>query len=155
VGQAAGITGPGVYGHFANKNDLFLAVIERVETRRIAHVAAIVEEAESPREALELLVDDLVSTVLDDRGVSAVLWRQLRHLDATGTGLYDRLHGLHVAEFVHALSAIRPGLSDSEYRALVDGLYGLVLAAADHDSELDREAVRRTVVGLGLSVLLG
>lgn len=130
-------------------------MVERVETRRISHVAAIVEDARSPQEALELLVDDLVSTVLDDRGVSAVLWKQLRHLDATGTGLYDRLHGLHVTEFVHALSAVRPGLADADYRALVDGVYGLVLAAADHDSELDRETVRRTVVGLGMNVLLG
>jgi AcrR family transcriptional regulator len=155
VGHAAGISGPGVYGHFANKNDLFLAVVERIETRRIAHVAAIVEEATSPGEVLERLVDDLAATVLDDRGTSAVLWRQLRHLDAAGTGLYDRLHGLHVTEFVHALSAVRPGLTDAAYRALVDGVYGLVLAAADHDSELDRETVRAAIVGLGMKVLLG
>ena len=155
MGQAAGITGPGVYGHFANKNDLFLAVVERVETRRIAHVAAIVEQAASPGEALERLVDDLVSAVLDDRGVAAVLWRQLRHLDAAGTGLYDRLHGLHVSEFVHALEAVRPGLTEAEYRALVDGLYGLVLAVTDHDAGMERDAVRRHLVRLGMKVLLG
>jgi AcrR family transcriptional regulator len=155
VGEAAGITGPGVYGHFANKNDLFLAVVERVESRRIANVAAIVEGAAAPRKRLELLVDDLVSTVLDDRGVSAVLWRQLRHLDAGGTGLYDRLHALHVNEFVHALSAVRPGLEDVEYRALVDGLYGLVLSVTDDDTGLDQETVRLRLVELGLRVLLG
>jgi hypothetical protein len=135
---------------------LFLAVVERVESRRIAHVARILGAAASPREALELLVEDLVSAVLADRGVAAVLWRELRHLDAVGSGLYDRLHGLHVAEFVHALAAVRPGLTDADYRALVDGLYGLVLSVTDHDpGALDDDLVRHLLVRLGMGVLLG
>lgn len=154
VADAVGITGSAIYRHFSAKDDLFQQVLARAVSSRIQQTAAIVEEAATPQEALQRLTDSLIDSVLADRSLSATLWRELRHLDVTGTGFYDRLHRLQVEEFVYALRGVRPDLSDAETRARVDALYGLVLSAVETDSGLERDRLRAVLRTLGSRALL-
>ncbi len=153
VGDAVGITGSAIYRHFASKDELFQQVLARALTSRIEGTAAIVEEASTAEEALDRLTDNLIESVLNERSLSATLWRDLRHLDAEGTGFYDRHHRLQVEEFVHGLRGVRPDLSDAERRARVDALYGLVLSAVETDSGLERASLQATLTELGRRAL--
>lgn len=154
VGRAAGISGSGIYRHFGTKNELLTAVVERAAGRRTERVATIVEQADGPEETLTRLVDDLVQTVLDERSISGALWRELRHLDTTGSGWWDRLHRLNAQEYVRVLLELRPELGESEARVRVDGVYGLAISTAEFDSGLEREALRDVVVDMALRALL-
>jgi len=154
IGEAAGITGGGVYRHFPSKLDVFRAVLEPMVRHRAGRLAAIVEEARSPQDALRLMVDNLVDAVLDDRSMTGALWRELRHLDVEGRTWFDRIHALHTEEFVRNLRAVRRGLSKAEAEARTQAFFGVGFSAAEFEDTLPREELRRMLVGVGLDVLL-
>ena len=153
IGEAAGITGSGVYRHFGTKDAVWQAVLERSLTQRVERVAAIVEEPVTPHETLARLVDDMVEAVLDNRGLAGALWQSLRHLGGEGNGVLDRWHRLLLEEFVHVLTQLEPTLSDAEARLRVDAVYGLVLSAAEYDSGVERERLRANLNGMGIAAL--
>lgn len=154
VGDAAHISGSAIYRHFASKDDLFFEVLRRAARNRVEETAAIVAEAATPCEALERLVDSLISAVLRERSMSATLWRDLRHLNHNGSTFYDRLHRLEVEELVHALVGVRADLSDAEARARVDATYGLVLSAVETDSGLEPPELSALLSALARRALL-
>ncbi len=85
IGAAAGITGPGVYRHFDNKNDVLGEVVRRAVDRVVDGVAAVVAEGDTDWDVLEGLVRNMVTHVLDDRTAWAVVVREQRHLDAVSS----------------------------------------------------------------------
>jgi AcrR family transcriptional regulator len=154
IGEAAGITGGAVYRHFPSKLDLLRGVIEPMVRHRVARLAAVVEEARTPAEALRMMVDNLVDAVLDDRSLTAALWRELRHLDVAGKSFYDRIHAFHTREFVQSLRSLRPELSRAEAEARTQAFFGVAFSAVEFESSLPREELRRVLVSIGLDVLL-
>lgn len=154
IGAAAGITGGGVYRHFDSKLELFREVMEPMMKRRAARMAAIAEEASSPKEALRLLVDNTLEAVQDDRSISAALWREFRHLDVEGETWFDRAHALHTQEFVGNLREILPDLSKAEAEARTQAFFGVAFSAVEFDSPLPREDLRQLLREAGLDVLL-
>lgn len=153
IGEAAGITGGGVYRHFPSKLEVFRAVLEPMVLHRAERLAAIVGEARSPEAALRLLVDNLVDAILDDRSITGALWRELRHLDVEGRTWTDRIHAFHTEEFVRNLRAVRR-MSKAEALARTQALFGVSFSAAEYDQTLPREELRRLLVAIGLDVLL-
>jgi len=154
IGEAAGITGGGVYRHFPSKLDVFRAVLEPMVRHRARRLAAIVEEARSPEDALRSMVDNLVDAILDDRSITGALWRELRHLDVEGQTWTDRIHAFHTKEFVRNLRAVRRGMSKAEALARTQTFFGVGFSAAEYEHELPREELRRLLVSIGLDVLL-
>ncbi len=126
IGAAAGITGPGVYRHFENKNDLLGEVVRRAIDPVLEGVADVVAEADSDWAVLEGLVHNMVEAVLDDRAAWAVVVREQRHLDLTARRALGRAHRMHTEEWVHALAGARPDLTDQEARVIVHGVLGVV-----------------------------
>lgn len=154
IGEAAGITGGAVYRHFPSKLELLRGVIEPMVRRRAARLAAVVDDARTPEDALRLMVDNLVDGVLEDRSLTAALWRELRHLDVEGRSFYDRIHAFHTREFVHTLRTLRPGFSTAEAEARTQAFFGVAFSAVEFESALPREELRRLLVSIGVDVLL-
>jgi AcrR family transcriptional regulator len=126
IGAAAGITGPGVYRHFQNKNDVLGEVVRRAVHQVLEGVSSVVADADSDWEVLEGLVRNMVEHVLEDRAAWAVVVREQRHLDADSQRALGKAHRLHIEEWVHALSGARPDLADAEVRVVVHGVLGVV-----------------------------
>lgn len=126
IGQAVGITGPGVYRHFENKADVLATVIRRAVEPLAARVAGIVSEPRPPDETLAALVDNLVSSVVSDPEAYAVMAQEQHHLDDHTLRALRRAHRLHVEEWVHALQQLHPDLSDGEARTITHGVLGLL-----------------------------
>ena len=141
IGAAAGITGPGVYRHFDNKNDVLGHVVQRAVERVVEGVADVVSEADDAWEVLEGLVDNVVGAVLEDPASWAVVVREQRHLDPVSRRGLGRAHRLHVEEWVHALSQVRPELTDGEARVMVHGALGMGLAICNYKSGLEDDAL--------------
>lgn len=152
IGEAAGITGPGVYRHFDGKSAVLSEVITRLITDLIAGVADVVADGDDPEAILGGLVDNLVRTVLADRQSWGVFIREQRHLEPASRAKVNRAHRLHVEEWVDALLHLRPELREAEARTVVHGAFGIVasithrhqpgvsdavLAAALHDAAMN------------------
>lgn len=140
IGEASGITGPGVYRHFAGKNEVLGEVVRRVVDGVVAGVADVVEQGEDDWAVLEGLVENMVRAVLADRTGWSVVVREQRHLDPGAARTFARAHRLHIEEWAHALAGARPDLTDTEVRVMVHGLLGATAPfAVRYDAGLDEE----------------
>ena len=66
IGDAAGITGPAVYRHYASKADILLDAYDRVGSRVAVGVEEALASATGPAEALERLIDSYVRIAVDN-----------------------------------------------------------------------------------------
>lgn len=82
IGQAVGITGPAVYRHFENKEELLMAAMHRSLDRTIEAMRAVAEQAGelTPEEGVSLAVGRLVATVMKDWDYAVVFRREARAL---------------------------------------------------------------------------
>ena len=128
IGEAVGITGPGVYRHFDSKSDVLAQVIRRAAQPLVDDVVGLLEGNDDPAAVLTGLVDALFDRVAADPAGFAVLTAERHHLDKRTLRSVDRLHRLHIGEWVNALQGVRPDLSDDEARTIVNGVFGLTLA---------------------------
>jgi AcrR family transcriptional regulator len=154
IGEAAGITGPGVYRHFDNKSGVLSEVVRRTVERVVAGVAEVVDEAASDWQVLEGLVANMITSVLDDRTGWAVVVREQRHLDPDAQRGLNRAHRLHLEEWVHALSSARPDLTDGEVRVIVHGVLGITAPfAVRYDAGLGRARTESLLQATAMAVL--
>ncbi|MDQ2649374.1 MAG: TetR/AcrR family transcriptional regulator [Actinomycetota bacterium] len=154
IGAAAGITGPGVYRHFENKNGVLNEVVRRAVENVVAGVARVVDENDTPWDALDGLVRNMITSVLDDRSGWAVVVREQRHLDPSAKQALARAHRLHLEEWVHALSSARPELTDAEVRVIVHGVLGVAAPfAARYDAGVDRARTEELLRHAAMAVL--
>jgi len=154
IGILAGVTGSAIYRHFGNKDELLEAVLSTALGDLIGRVAEIVATSNNPRETLERLVLNMIERTHAERALAQTLWRDLRHLGRQGPGVFDRVHRLHVEEFVHVLLQLRPDMPDAEARTRVDAVYGLVLGAEGCDAGTGSEHLQRLIVDMGMQILL-
>jgi AcrR family transcriptional regulator len=154
IGEAAGISGPGVYRHFETKNAVLGEVAERAISRVVSGVADVVGASDDGWEILRGLVDNMVRAVLADRAAWTVVVREQRHLDPTASRALGRAHRLHVEEWVHALAQVRPELPDADVRVIVHGVLGVCAPfAVRPDTGLDEERLVSLLADLATKIL--
>jgi len=154
IGEAAGITGPGVYRHFENKNDVLGEVVRRALGRVVEGVADVVSTRDEGWAVLEGLIDNMLRSVLADRAAWTVVVREQRHLDPAGRHALGRAHRLHVEEWVHALAQVRPELPEAEARLVVHGVLGVVAPfAVRYDPGLDDDRLAEVLRAMALRIL--
>ncbi len=154
IGEAAGISGPGVYRHFATKSQVLEEVVNRAISRVVAGVAEVVGSSDDGWVVLRGLVDNMVRAVLADRAAWTVVVREQRHLDPDDARTLRRAHRLHVEEWVHALAQVRPELSDADLRVIVHGVLGVAAPfAVRPDSGLDEARLVELLTDLAMRVM--
>ncbi len=156
IGAAAGITGPGVYRHFASKGDVLNEVVQRAIGHVISGVAGAVEAGTTDEEVLENLVRNMITAVLADRAGWAVVVREQRHLDHESKRALARAHRLHVEEWVHALAGARPDLTDAQIRVIVHGVLGATAPfGARYDAGVDPERTAALLQETAMAIMRG
>lgn len=128
IGAAAGITGPGLYRHFASKDAILSAVFDRLWRRLRPAVEAA--DVLVPGEALEVLVDAHVDLALEDPAAIMLLVRELRHVPVDYQRTAARTHRRYVDAWMRPLQAARPGLTDDDARTTALAVHGLIDSAA-------------------------
>jgi AcrR family transcriptional regulator len=124
LGSAAGISGPGVYRHFASKDAVLTAVLDRIWERLAPAVTAA--ETAPPTTALELLLAAHLDLALERPAALELLLRELVHLPAEYQELARRNHRRYVAAWARAIGELRPELDDTEARLLALAVHGLL-----------------------------
>jgi hypothetical protein len=127
--------------------------VQRAIEQVVSRVDEIVQESTSVGDRLDALVANLVSAVIENRSLCAVMWHEINHLDPKMREFIDRAHRLHVAEWTHALSVLRPELADAERATLVQLVYGAVMAGVEYPSGLDDERLARVLRRAAIAIL--
>ncbi len=146
IGERAGISGPGVYRHFASKDAVLAAVTDRL-WERLKPALAEAEIAEGPDVALTALLNAHVDMALEEPTALVLLERELRHLTGRQRSSAVRRHGRYVDAWSEALCRLQPDLTTEEAQSAALGIHGLLDSAARNpgvlDSTLRRQQLRR------------
>ncbi|MGQ7296665.1 TetR/AcrR family transcriptional regulator [Quadrisphaera sp. KR29] len=133
IAAAAGTSKTALYRHFADKEQLYLAVADRVSRRILRDLLAAAAEHERPRAALGAVIATYLRLVEEDPDV---YWFVTRGAGSVATSA-DPLAGLTTAVSAELARAITrqlrtAGLDAATAGPWAHGLVGMVRAAADH-----------------------
>ena len=153
IGNAAGISGPGVYRHFENKHALLVAIFDRVADDLVRQAQRIESEEPDPAVTLAALTEFHVDFALNDRALIAVYMQEERSLPAADRRRIRKRQRLYVEHWVDALRGSRPELDDAEALTTVHAAFHLVSSVASYEPTLDRDRLRELLVRLARRVL--
>ncbi|MFJ3924807.1 TetR/AcrR family transcriptional regulator [Streptomyces sp. NPDC090022] len=140
IGAAVGISGPGLYRHFAGKDamlaELLVGISERLLTGGRRRVA---EATGGPAAVLSSLIDGHIDFALDDRALITVHDRELDRLREADRKLVRQLQRQYVELWVEVVRELHPEVPEAETRVAVHAVFGL-LNSTPHLGSLGRAA---------------
>ena len=154
IGAAAGITGPGIYRHFKSKEDILETALHRRSDPSTGRIGDIVGGGQPPIERLGMLVENFVDGLLVFPELSAVVITERRVLPVVTCAMFDRAEHDHLLEWVHALQEVRPDISDSEARFLVQATAGMIVSYSRYRTDLSTKRVGEVLRGMAMAAML-
>lgn len=149
VAEAAGVTKPVLYQHFASKQDLYLALIDDVGQRMIAAISKGTAGATDGKSQTELGFQSYFRWVADDRDAFLLLFSTQANRDESATRAIRRITS-------DAASAIAPliavDIDHEKQRTLAHGLVGLAEGVSrrlvERGEDFDPDDLARLVANL-------
>lgn len=127
IGAAVGISGPGLYRHFAGKDAMLAELLVGISERLLDGGRLRVEEAGAAPEALlESLIDGHIDFALDDRPLITLHDRELDRLRDSDRKLVRQLQRQYVELWVTVVRELHPEVAESEARTAVHAVFGLL-----------------------------
>ncbi|MEW1635693.1 TetR/AcrR family transcriptional regulator [Streptomyces sp. NPDC093801] len=140
IGAAVGISGPGLYRHFAGKDAMLAELLVGISERLLTGGRRRVEEAaDDPRALLASLVEGHIDFALDDRALITLHDRELDRLRDEDRKLVRQLQRQYVELWVAVVRELHPEVGEAEVRVAVHAVFGL-LNSTPHLGALGREA---------------
>ncbi len=155
IGAAAGVSGPAIYRYFTSKGELLSVLIEEAAIVWRGTVDEVLNEDTPPQVTLERLIDAAVTLQLRNGNLRDVFNKEYRSLDDDARRRVARIERVRMAEWVHLLSEVQPGLGDQEARAavtMVDGMLRSITPLTDMDQEQLSRVMKDMVLGGLMSV---
>ena len=154
IGEAAGISGPGVYRHFASKQALLEALCDRAMTRMLELALATPDRAEDPRTALEHLVELHVLFAVDERQLLGVWAREQRALSSEVRRSLRARQRSYELVWREVTADLRADLTGDEVAIAVGATLALLNATALLDAKVPAERLAPLLRRMALSALL-
>jgi AcrR family transcriptional regulator len=130
IGAAVGISGPGLYRHFAGKDAMLAELLVGISEQLLAGGRLRVAESESgggdPEALLDALIEGHIDFALDDRPLITLHDRELDRLRDTDRKLVRQLQRQYVELWVTVVREIHPGLAEPAARSAVHSVFGLL-----------------------------
>jgi AcrR family transcriptional regulator len=136
IGTAAGIVGSGVYRHFASKDAILVALLERVMDRLEESVTEIVGNSVDDRAAVTALVRNHVVVAVHDRRILQIYHLEAHSLPDDEYRRLRRTQRHYIEEWVSVVAPLRPGLADADVRVVVHSAIGAIQSILFHHSGL-------------------
>jgi AcrR family transcriptional regulator len=153
IGDAAGITGPAVYRHYASKADILLDAYDRVGSRVAVGVEEALANASGPADALERLIDSYVRIAVDNVNLIIATGQEGAALPATEGPRLARQRRDIAESWSRVVVELRPDLTEAEVRRHVASVFPMVNHVAQLPAgQLDRV---RIVDALARAFLVG
>jgi len=153
IGTAAGISGPGVYRHFASKSSLLVALFDSITERMLGAADEIRKSECPPAELLDRLVAFHVAAAVEERALLAVWIQDWRSLPRSDQQRIRRRQMEYISVWVAALVQLRPELGPAEAEAVVHAALGAINSVAFHDTGLSSGAMEALLGAVARSVL--
>ena len=154
IGAAVGISGPGLYRHFAGKDAMLAELLVGISGSLLAEGRRRIAEASGSAEALDALVRGHTDFALDDRPLITLHDRELDRLRESDRKLVRQLQRQYVELWVDVVRQEHPDATEIETRAAVHAVFGLLNSTprlASHDGQPGRAAtgalLRRLALG--------
>ncbi|MEV5505231.1 SACE_7040 family transcriptional regulator [Streptomyces orinoci] len=130
IGAAVGISGPGLYRHFAGKDAMLAELLVGISGRLLAEgrqrVAAATGAGDGPAAVLGSLIDGHIDFALDDRALIVLHDRELGQLRDSDRKLVRSLQRQYVELWVEVVRRLHPDVAESDTRAAVHAVFGLL-----------------------------
>ncbi|WJV48569.1 SACE_7040 family transcriptional regulator [Streptomyces flavofungini] len=127
IGAAVGISGPGLYRHFAGKDAMLAELLVGISEQLLrGGERRAAEAAGSPGAVLDSLIEGHIDFALDDRPLITLHDRELDRLRDSDRKLVRSLQRRYVELWVTAVREVYPGLAEAEARASVHAVFGLL-----------------------------
>jgi AcrR family transcriptional regulator len=151
----AGITGPGLYRHFENKQALLIAVLD--ESLQLVHGEArrIAQATPDPEEALVAMVESHIRLVLQGPPSPLIFLKSQHALPEPERRRIRREMALYAEEWISVLIPLRPDLSEPEVRLLTQSVFSMLNVTATLKTGLDPDSIVSTMQPAALHALLG
>ncbi|MFB7514949.1 TetR/AcrR family transcriptional regulator [Streptomyces sp. NPDC056144] len=148
IGAAVGISGPGLYRHFAGKDAMLAELLVGISERLLDGGRLRVGEAGGdPRVLLGSLIDGHIDFALDDRPLITLHDRELDRLKEEDRKRVRQLQRQYVELWVAAVRELYPDPSEDEARTAVHAVFGL-LNSTPHLGALGRRSMEDLLRGL-------
>lgn len=125
IGAAVGISGPGLYRHFAGKEAMLAELLVGISGRLMTAGRQRVARAAGPADALDSLVRGHIDFALDDRALITLHDRELDRLRESDRKLVRQLQRQYVEQWVEVVRRVHPA-PEPEVRAAVHAVFGLL-----------------------------
>ncbi|MBC9716994.1 TetR/AcrR family transcriptional regulator [Streptomyces sp. TRM66268-LWL] len=127
IGAAVGISGPGLYRHFAGKDAMLAELLVGISEQLLTGGKRRVSEVEgTPSELLDSLIEGHIDFALDDRPLITLHDRELDRLRDSDRKLVRQLQRQYVELWVEVVRKVYPSLSEADARASVHAVFGLL-----------------------------
>lgn len=177
LGASVGMSGPGIYRHFASKEDVLSQMLLRISRHLHDEGARCVVTSPDASAALDALLRSHVSFSLTQPALIVVHSRELANVPEPARRQIRRLQRLYVEEWVGVLAELRPGVPTARLRTAAHAAIGLlnstpyalggsvgsvgvggggsgVVGGVGGSGELDAEAMADLLVGMARAALL-
>lgn len=124
IGASAGITGPGLYRHFAGKDEILLAVFDRIWDLLKGAIDRVQDLGAD--EALDELIDTHITLALDQSEALGLLVRELRHVPDYYQRAAERNDARYIDTWAEVIVELHPALGLDEARMAARALMGLI-----------------------------
>src|SRR5690349_4412313 len=109
IGAAVGISGPGLYRHFAGKEAMLAELLVGISGRLLAAGREKVSAADHPAAALDALISGHIDFAIDDRPLIILHDRELDRLRESDRRLVRQLQRQYVEVWVAVVGQVYPG----------------------------------------------
>lgn len=141
----AGISAPGLYRHFQNKQALLIAVVEDPIGSLHEVASKIAEEHDDPHAALTAMVDFHIRSVLEGPPTPLIFVKNEYAFPETDRRRIRRAMNMYAEEWISVVAILRPDLSDPAVRLLTQAVFSMLNAAATLHKGLDHETIIATM----------
>ncbi len=150
IGAAAGITGPGVYRHFASKQQLLESLCEQAMTRLLVGA----QNSSTADSALEALVDLHVMFAVGERALLGVWAREQRALSDDVRRSLRRRQRAYEQVWREVVTRHRDDLTEPEISVVVASTLALLNSTALVDPRVPPDRLSRLLRRMALAALL-
>lgn len=133
IGAAVGISGPGLYRHFAGKDamlaELLVGISDSLLTgakRRLAEAEGVTGSGAGAEAVLDSLIEGHIDFALDDRPLITLHDRELDRLRDADRKMVRQLQRQYVELWVGVLRDVYPAVAEPSARSAVHSVFGLL-----------------------------
>jgi AcrR family transcriptional regulator len=155
IGAAAGITGPGVYRHFASKEAILETLVRTRGEEVVAEADRIASSELPPLEALDALAHSYVVGIVANPSLAVVAMYERHTLGAATRTWIDRKERRNIEQWVAVVRRVRTDLSEAEARVLVHAALTLGVAICSYESGLDETSLVGIIHPMVMTAILG